>query len=78
MSTLASKVDFSSQQMSDDYDSVLLKLYNENDKDFASLSKSLGALPIKAKRLALISGSTVRNFFLSNSRKLRFSNRNGL
>ena len=53
LSALISKVDFSSQQMSDEYDSVLLKLYNENDKDPALLSKSLGALPIKAKRLAL-------------------------
>ena len=53
LSALVSKVDFSSQQMSDKYDSVLLKLYNENDKDFALLSESLGALPIKAKRVAL-------------------------
>ena len=53
LSALASKVDFSSQQMSDKYDSVLLKLYNENDKDFALLSESLGALPITAKRVAL-------------------------
>ena len=48
-----SKVDFSNQQMSDKYDSVLLKLYNENDKDLALLSESLSALPIKAKRVAL-------------------------
>ena len=53
LSALVLKVDFSSQQMSDKYDSVLLKLYNENDKDFALLSESLGALPINAKRLAL-------------------------
>ena len=53
LSALVSKVDFSNQQMSDKYDSVLLKLYNENDKDFALLSESLGALPIKAKRIAL-------------------------
>ena len=53
LSALVSKVDFSSQQMSDKYDSVLLKLYNENDKDLALLSKSLSALPIKAKRVAL-------------------------
>ncbi len=53
LSTLVSKVDFSSQQMSDKYDSVLLKMYNENNKDFALLSKSLGALPITAKRVAL-------------------------
>ena len=53
LSALIPKVDFSNQQMSDKYDSVLLKLYNENDKDFALLSESLGALPINAKRLAL-------------------------
>ena len=53
LSALVSKVDFSNQQMSDKYDSVLLKLYNENDKDFALLNESLGALPIKAKRIAL-------------------------
>ena len=53
LSALVSKVDFSSQQMSDKYDAVLLKLYNENDKDFALLSESLRALPIKAKRVAL-------------------------
>ena len=53
LSALASKVDFSNQQMSDKYDSVLLKLYNENDKNYASLNESLGALPIKAKRVAL-------------------------
>ena len=53
LSALVSKVDFSNQQMSNSYDSVLLKLYNENDKDLALLSKSLGALPIKAKRVAL-------------------------
>ena len=53
LSALVSKVDFSNQQMSDKYDSVLLKLYNENNKDFALLSKSLSALPIKAKRVAL-------------------------
>ena len=53
LSALVSKVDFSNQQMSDKYDSVLLKLYNENDKDVALLSESLGALPIQAKRIAL-------------------------
>ena len=53
LSALVSKIDFSNQQMSDKYDSVLLKLYNENGKDFELLSESLGALPIKAKRLAL-------------------------
>ena len=53
LSALVSKVDFSSQQMSDKYDAVLLKLYNENDKDLALLSESLSALPIKAKRVAL-------------------------
>ena len=50
---LVSKVDFSSQRMSDEYDSVLLKLYNENDKDFTLLSESLSSLPIKARRVAL-------------------------
>ena len=53
LSALVSKVDFSSQNMSDNYDSVLLKLYNENNKDFALLSERLSALPIKAKRVAL-------------------------
>ena len=50
---LVTKMDFSSQQMSDEYDAVLLKLYNENNKDFALLNESLGALPIKARRAAL-------------------------
>ena len=53
LSALVSSVDFSSKQMSDKYDSVLLKLFNENNKDFALLSETLGALPIKAKRVAL-------------------------
>lgn len=53
LSALVAKVDFSNEQMSNDYDSVLLKLFNENDKDFALLSDSLGALTIKAKRMAL-------------------------
>ena len=53
LSALASVVDFSSKQMSDEYDSVLLRLYNENDKDFVLVGKRLGALPIKAKRVAL-------------------------
>ena len=52
-SALIGKVDFSNQQMSDRYDTALLKLFNENDKDTALLSKSLRALPITAKRLAL-------------------------
>ena len=52
-SALIEKVDFSNQQMSDRYDTALLKLFNENDKDTALLSKSLRALPITAKRLAL-------------------------
>ena len=43
LSALVSKVDFSSQQMSDEYDAVLLKLYNDNNKDFALLSERLGA-----------------------------------
>ena len=52
-SALIANVDFSNQQMSDRYDSALLKLFNENDKNAALLSKSLRALPITAKRLAL-------------------------
>ena len=52
-SALIRKVDFSDQQMSDRYDTALLKLLNENDKNTALLSKSLKALPITAKRLAL-------------------------
>ena len=52
-SALIGKVDFSNQQMSDRYDTALLKLFNENNKDTALLSKSLRALPITAKRLAL-------------------------
>ena len=47
------KVDFSNRQMSDRYDTALLKLFNENDKNTELLSKSLKALPITAKRLAL-------------------------
>ena len=53
LSALIGKVDFSNQQMSDRYDTALLKLFNENDKNTALLSKSLRALPITAKRLAL-------------------------
>ena len=52
-SALIGKVDFSNQQMSDRYDTALLKLFNENDKSIELLSKSLKALPITAKRLAL-------------------------
>ena len=52
-SALIGKVDFSNQQMSYRYDTALLKLFNENDKNTALLSKSLRALPITAKRLAL-------------------------
>ena len=52
-SALIANVDFSNQQMSDRYDTALLKLFNENDKNTALLSKSLRALPITAKRLAL-------------------------
>ena len=52
-SPLIGKVDFSNQQMSDRYDTALLKLFNENDKNTALLSKSLRALPITAKRMAL-------------------------
>jgi hypothetical protein len=46
-------VDFSNKQMSERYDTALLKLFNENDKNTALLTKSLRALPITAKRLAL-------------------------
>ena len=53
LSALIANVDFSDQQMSDRYDTALLKLFNENDKNTALLSKSLRALPITAKRLAL-------------------------
>jgi hypothetical protein len=52
-SALIGKEDFSNQEMSDRYDTALLKLFNENDKNIALLSKSLRALPITAKRLAL-------------------------
>ena len=52
-SALIGKVDFSNQQMADRYDTALLKLFNENEKNAALLSKSLRALPITAKRLAL-------------------------
>ena len=52
-SALIANVDFSNQQMSDRYDTALLKLFNENDKNTVLLSKSLRALPITAKRLAL-------------------------
>ena len=75
-SALIANVDFSNQQMSHRYDTALLKLFNENDKNIALLSKSLRALPITAKRLALrrlsskefktfrrvkITGKTLRN-----------------
>ena len=53
LSALIANVDFSDQQMSDRYDTALLKLFNENDKNTALLIKSLRALPITAKRLAL-------------------------
>ena len=52
-SALIEKVDFSNQQMSDRYDTALLKLFNENDKNTTLLSKNLRALPIAAKRVAL-------------------------
>jgi len=52
-SVLIAKVDFSNRQMSDRYDAALLKLFNENEKSTALLSKSLRALPITSKRLAL-------------------------
>ena len=75
-SALIADVDFSNTQMSERYDTALLKLFNENDKNIALLSKSLRALPITAKRLALrrlsskefktfrrvkITGKTLRN-----------------
>jgi len=53
LSLLVAKVDFHDQQMSDRYDSVLLKLFNENDKDTKLFSESLRVLPITARRLAL-------------------------
>ena len=53
LSALIGNVDFSNQQMSNRYDTALLKLFNENDKNTALLSKSLRVLPITAKRLAL-------------------------
>jgi hypothetical protein len=52
-SALIEKVDFSNQQMSDRYDNALLRLFNENEKNTALLSRSLRALPITARRLAL-------------------------
>jgi len=52
-SALIANVDFSDQQMSDRYDNALLRLFNENEKNTALLSRSLRALPITAKRLAL-------------------------
>ena len=52
-STLVLNTDFSNQQMADEYDSVLLKLLNENDKDFALVSEKLSVLPIRAKRVAM-------------------------
>ncbi|MDC0993275.1 hypothetical protein OAS14_02855 [Alphaproteobacteria bacterium] len=63
-SVLIANVDFSNQQMSDRYDTALLKLFNENDKNTALLSKSLRALPITAKRLALrrLSSKEFRTF----------------
>jgi len=53
LSVLALSVDFSNKQMSDEYDAILLKLFNENNKDSTLLSENLGVLPIKAKRVAL-------------------------
>jgi len=53
LSALVSKVDFTDQQMSNDYDTALLKLFNDNNKDVELLSERLRVLPIKAKRLAL-------------------------
>ena len=53
LSALVSKVDFTDQQMSNDYDTALLKLFNDNNKDVELLSERLRVLPIRAKRLAL-------------------------
>ena len=53
LSVLVSKVDFTDQQMANNYDAALLKLFNENNKDVALLSERLRVLPMKAKRLAL-------------------------
>ena len=53
LSALVSKVDFTDQQMSNNYDTALLKLFNDNNKDVALLTERLRILPIKAKRLAL-------------------------
>ena len=53
LSALVSKVDFTDQQLSNEYDTALLKLFNDNNKDVALLSERLRVLPIKAKRLAL-------------------------
>ena len=53
LSALVSKVDFTDQQISNDYDTALLKLFNDNNKDVELLSERLRVLPIKAKRLAL-------------------------
>jgi hypothetical protein len=52
-SALIANVDFSDQQMSDRYDNALLRIFNENEKNTELLSRSLRALPITAKRLAL-------------------------
>ena len=53
LSALVSNVDFTNKQMSNDYDSALLKLFNECGKDVVLLRDRLRVLPIKAKRLAL-------------------------
>ena len=53
LSALVEEADCSDQQMSDRYYSALLKLFNENNKDIALLSKNLRVLPITARRLAL-------------------------
>lgn len=53
LSALVEELDCSDQQMSDRYYSALLKVFNDNNKDIALLSKNLRVLPITAKRLAL-------------------------
>ena len=49
LSALVEEVDCADQQMSDGYYSALLRLFNENDKDIALLSKKLKVLPITNK-----------------------------
>ena len=62
-SALIEKVDFSNQQMSDRYDNALLRLFNENEKNIALLSRSLRALPITAKRLGFFLQTPNNNYY---------------